>query len=170
MGIAAVAAAATVVSAGASIAGGIAANKAAKKEASALNDQAAVTQVEAQAEAERRAIEIRKFEGKQKLAFLKNGVTLEGSPLLVLDETMREGQKEVDSIMRQGNAQANYARQNAAITRNKGRAALIGGIGNAAGSLINGYGIADQAGLFNSNQPTATFSQRFARDSMVSRQ
>jgi len=149
MGVETALIAAAVVSAGASVAGGISADKASKKEANLLNDQAALAQSEAQAEAKRRANEVRKFHRKQALAFTKNGVTLEGSPLLVLDETLREGQEEVDAIVRQGTAQAKYYRESAAQARNKGRAALIGGIGSAASSAIGAYGIGKSAGMFN---------------------
>src|SRR4051812_45496894 len=93
MGIETALIAAAVVSAGASVAGGISANNSAKREAGLLNDQATLAQDEASAEANRRATEVRQFQRKQKLAFLKNGVTLEGSPLLVLDETIAWAKK-----------------------------------------------------------------------------
>lgn len=170
MGIETALIAATVVSAGASIMGGISARSSANREAKALNEQAALAQNEATAEAQRRATEVRQFQRRQKLAFLKNGVTLEGSPLLILDETLTAGQEEVDAIMRRGTAQAKYYRESAAITKNKGRAALIGGIGGAASSFIGGYGIGKSAGMF-STTPTKTsnYASNFARDTMLSR-
>lgn len=140
--------AATTISAGSSIAGGYAASKAAKKEANMLNDQAATAEEQAQLEARRRAEDVRKFEKRQKLAFLKNGVTLEGSPLLVLEETLRLGQEEVDSIIRAGASQGRLLREKAGITKRQGRAAMIGGIGNAATSVIGTYAIGSQAGLW----------------------
>lgn len=169
MGIETALIAAAVVSAGASVAGGISANNAAKREAGLLNDQAGLAQNEAQAEAQRRANEVRKFQRTQKLAFLKNGVTLEGSPLLVLDDTIREGQQEVDAIVNRGTATARYYRESAAITKNKGRAALIGGIGSAASSMIGAYGVGKTAGMFSTAQPTSNFGSSFARDTMLSR-
>ncbi len=170
MGVETALLAAVVVGAGSSIAGGISADKASKKEANALNDQGALAQSEAEAEARRRATEVRQFQRRQKLAFLKNGVTLEGSPLLVLDETIATGQEEVDAIMRRGTAQAKYYRESAAITRSKGRAALIGGIGGAASTVIGGYGIGQSAGLFGSTTATTSnFGSNFARDTMFSR-
>lgn len=170
MGIETALLAAVVVSAGASIAGGVAADKASKKEANALNDQAGIAENESQAEARRRATEVRQFQRKQKLAFLKNGVTLEGSPLLILDETIASGQEEVDSIVRRGSAQAKFLRENAAQARNKGRAALIGGIGGAASSVIGGYGIGKSAGMFGSTPATTSdWGTNFSRATMASR-
>lgn len=168
MGVEVALATAAIISAGASIAGGISADRSAKREAGALNDQAALAESESLAEAKRRATEVRQFQRRQKLAFLKNGVTLEGSPLLVLDETLASGQEEVDAIMRRGSSQAKLYREHAAITRNRGRAALIGGIGQAAGTTLMAYG----AGVFKGapNPNTATdFSSKFNRAQMFAR-
>lgn len=169
MGVETALIAATVVSATASVASGIAQQSAANREAKALNAMASTAQDEATAEAQRRATDVRQFQRKQKLAFLKNGVTLEGSPLLILDETLQLGQEEVDAIMKRGTAEAKYYRESAAIKKNQGRAALIGGIGGAASSVISGYGIGKAAGMFNTAPAPSDFSSRFARDTMLSR-
>jgi hypothetical protein len=136
------------IGAGASILGGIAANNAAQAEADRLEQQGRIAQQESLEEAQRKADENRKFSKVQKLAFLKNGVTLEGSPLLVLDETLDEGQKEVDAEVRRGNAQATLHNQKAAQTRNEGRAQLLGGFAGAAGTVGSATIQGRQAGLF----------------------
>lgn len=41
---------------------------------------------------------------QQKLAFLKSGVTLEGSPLLLMEETRQKGLQNVEEIMKAGSA------------------------------------------------------------------
>jgi len=138
----------SLLAAGGSVIGGIQANKAAKEEASLQEEQARIASEEAKAEAQRRANEVRKFSRRQSLAFLKSGVTLEGSPLLILDETLREGQKEVKSVVERGDAQANLFNRRAAITRNQGRASLIGGVLGAAGSLSGSAVTGRKAGLF----------------------
>ena len=117
--------------AGASLLQGFTANQAAKQEASLMDQQAQLAQQEASAEADRRATEARKFLAQQKLAYIKNGVRLTGSPLDVLDETISESQKDVNSVVSSGNARANLYSAKAAQTRNAGRSALIGGFGNA---------------------------------------
>lgn len=125
----------TLVSAGASIAGGISANRAANREASALEEQGRIAREEANREAQLHAADVRRFQRTQAVAFTKNGVTLAGSPLLVLDDTVARGQEEVDSIVRSGDAQGRLYNQNASQARSKGRSALLGGIVSAGTSV-----------------------------------
>jgi len=122
----------TVISAAATITQGFQQKGAFDAEANLLEDQGRLQAEESQAEAQRVANNRRKFRKRQKLAFLKNGVTLAGSPLLVLEETIRESQEEVNAIARRGTAQAKLRFQQAAIKRSTGRAAVIGGFGSAA--------------------------------------
>lgn len=137
-----------VVSAVSSIAGGVQKQNAARKEARALEDQAILSEQEAKAEAEIHATRVRKFAANQKSAFLKNGVTLEGSPLFVLEDTYKYGQDEVNSIVRSGAARATLYRQKAEIARSEGRAALIGGIGSGVSSIASRGMAAQGVGLF----------------------
>lgn len=65
------------------------------------------------------------------MAFLKSGVTLEGSPLLVLEETRREGAEEVAAIRAGGESRAKTLRA-------QGRSALIGGFLSGAGDIAAG--------------------------------
>ena len=136
------------ISAVSSIAGGIAGNKAAKQEATLLDEQGRIAQSEAQAEAQRVANANRKFLKRQKLAFLKNGVTLEGSPLFTLETTLEEGQAEVDAVARRGAAQQRLFSQRASQTRSSGRTSFISGIGGAASAAFNAFGTGRIAGFF----------------------
>lgn len=122
-------------------------NMAAKSEAGLLEDQARVAQAEAAAEAQRRANEVRKFSATKALAFMKNGVSLDGSPLLSIGEDVSEGQKEVNAIAAAGDARANLYNRKAAITKNEGRAAFIGGILGGAGSGASSYSAGKTAGI-----------------------
>ena len=140
---------AMALGAGGQVYSGYQANMSAKREAGLMEDQARVAQAEAQSEAERRANEVRKFSKKQALAFMKSGVSLDGSPLLTIDETVTEGQKEVDAISKAGDAKANLSNQRAAITKNEGRAAFVSGILGAGGSAGSSYMSVKNAGLFN---------------------
>ena len=140
----------TLISATSKIVKGIQENKAAKAEALLIEEQGALQQQEAVTEAQRQATESRKFRKKQKVAFLKNGITLAGSPLLVIEETRRESQEEVNATVRRGNAQASLAFQQAAMTRNSGRAALLGGIFGAAGTVVAGAAVFGASGGFAS--------------------
>lgn len=128
----------TVVSAAGDIVQGFQQKRAADAEADLLEQQGRLQAEEAQAEAQRVADERRKFRKQQKLAFLKNGIVLAGSPLLVLETTRRESQAEVNAIARRGSAQAKLSFANAAQTRTAGRNALLGGFFNAAGTVASG--------------------------------
>lgn len=82
-------------------------------------------------------------ERKQKLAYLASGVTLEGSPLLIMEETRRKGQENVDEIINAGKAEKNAAllegRVTATNAKSAGRQAFVsglsGGLQSAAGAL-----------------------------------
>lgn len=137
-----------IVSAVSSIAGGMSKQESAKKEAYALENQALLASEESRVEAQIHATRVRKFAQNQKGAYLKNGVTLDGSPLLVLDETYKFGQQEVDAIVRSGNARSQLYRDKASIARSEGRAALLGGIGSGVGSLASRGMAGSGSGLF----------------------
>lgn len=144
------------VSAVSSIAGGMQKQASAKKEAQSLENQAVLTQQEAEIEAKIHATQVRKFAANQKSAFLKNGVTLDGSPLLVLDDTYSSGQEEVNAIVRSGSARAQLLREKADQTRSEGRSQLIGGISSAASSGA-AYGFAgSSAGFWGNGMNTGT--------------
>lgn len=72
---------------------------------------------------------------KQKLAYLASGVSLEGSPLLVMEETRRKGQENVDEILAGGAASSAAAgaegRISAQNAKSAGRAALMSGLTSA---------------------------------------
>jgi hypothetical protein len=55
-------------------------------------------------------------------------VTLEGSPLLVLEETRRLGQEEVDAIQKRGQAQRDLQMLKNNMLRRSGRNSMFGSI------------------------------------------
>ncbi len=127
----------TAISAGSKILQGVQQNRAAKAEAELLEEQGRIESQEAQREAQRVADDRRKFRKKQTLAFLKNGVTLAGSPLLVIEETIQKSQEEVNAIVKQGRARTLLRFQQAALQRAQGRAALLGGFLGAGTSIAS---------------------------------
>jgi len=129
----AAAATAAVVSAGASIYGGIQARKQAKKEAALINE-------DAQHQANQHAKDVEKFRKRQKVAFLSSGVSLEGSPLLVLEETRKEGEEEVARIRRGGQIRSDIRQQ-------QGRDAFVSGVLGGISSLAGGVSKAGKVGL-----------------------
>lgn len=74
-------------------------------------------------------------ERRQKLAYLASGVTLEGSPLLVMEETRRKGSENVDEILRSGAAGASAERLEGRIQaeqyKSSGRQSFISGVTGA---------------------------------------
>ncbi len=141
--------AATAFSAVSSIAGGISAQSAANQQAKLQEQQGGIDLAEAKVNATNEAYNQNETLGKQRLAFLANGVSLEGSPTLVQDAAKKYGQQQVDSILNQGAAKYNLAQENAAITKNQGRAALIAGFGQAVGSTAQGVGSMYKAGVLD---------------------
>jgi len=119
--------------------GGLSAERAATTEAGLQFDQARLAQSEAAAEARRIANQNRKFLKRQKLAFIKSGVTLEGSPLFILEQTLEEGQAEVDAEIRAGAARARLFTARSEQTSRGGRASLLGPLLEGAASIFNSF-------------------------------
>ncbi len=117
---------------GSYIFGGFAADRAASSEARALKREAALARREALEEADRLEKEHQKFLAYQSVMFLKGGVTLEGSPLLVLEETRQEKDKQVRAQRNRAEALYGLGRGRAARVKAGGRASLIGGFLDAA--------------------------------------
>lgn len=136
-----------------SIAGGISAQSAANQEAKLQEAQGGIALAESKVNAQNEAYNQTQAVGKQRLAFLANGVSLEGSPAEVLAESTRYGQTQVDAILKQGSAQYTLAQQQAAITKNQGRAALIAGIASGVGTAATGASTLYKAGAFDPAKP-----------------
>ncbi len=122
-----------------SIFGGLSGQRAAGTEAGLQLEQAQLAQSEAAAEAQRIANQNRKFLRRQKLAFIKSGVTLEGSPLFVLETTLEEGQAEVDAEIRRGKARARLFTARAQQTIGAGRSSLLGTLFEGTSSVFNAF-------------------------------
>lgn len=82
---------------------------------------AGILEEETRAAAAQKTRDLKKLEGSQRLAFAKSGVTLEGSPLMVLEETRQQGTAEIRDLLMTGYRKA-------AGIRTAGRQAFIGGI------------------------------------------
>lgn len=97
-----------------------------REESRAVQLQGAIAREEAEEEAERQELENIRFQEQQRVTFLKSGVSLAGSPLLVLAETEEIGAKEVAAVRRRGAAQFGLASARARALRKRGKARLIG--------------------------------------------
>lgn len=126
----------------ASVAQGVSAQKAATSEA-----EASVERTEAQAR--QRVRDTMELEKEQQLRFLKSGVSLEGSPLLVLAETRDIGAEDTQNILEAGRQERNQI-------MSQGRGALFSGLTQAAGTAAKGFtgGFEDMAGQSVTKSPT----------------
>lgn len=100
--------------------------------AQAAESRSNLLRLEAEADAVRYAEEARRFRGTQSLAYLKSGVTLEGSPLDVLDEDARIASENLSAIRARGAARAQDELYRASELRGRGRSALLSGVSSAA--------------------------------------
>ncbi len=143
------------IAAAGSIYGGIEANKSANREASLQQQQGEIALEEAKINAGNEAFNQTHAVQNQRLAFLANGVSLEGSPSMVLESSKAYGQSQVDSILRQGQARKNLAYSEADITRNKGRTAMIGSYFQAGAQVMGSTAQAYNSGMFDPAKKTS---------------
>jgi hypothetical protein len=139
-----------------SIAGGIGGISAANQEAQLQKQQGNIALQESQVNANNEAFNETQAVEKQRLAFLANGVSLEGSPSMVLAQSKAYGQTQVNAILNQGAAQYNLAQQEAAITQNKGRSALIADVAQGLGTEATGVQKFIKAGGWSGPASTGT--------------
>lgn len=126
------------LSAGFDILAGVFGSDAGEEAYGAAESRARLIRVEAEADAQRYAEQASDFKARQKLAYLKSGVQLSGSPLDVLDETARVSRENLSAIRARGEAQAQDTLSAGVDARMKGRAALIGGVMSAAKTGLTG--------------------------------
>lgn len=110
----------------------------ASKEAAGISEsRARMVRMEAEADATRYAEQARGFAAKQRLAYLKSGVDLDGSPLDVLDHDMLTAQENIAAIRASGRANALDHEFAAGNSRNAGRSALVAAISGGAGKMAS---------------------------------
>lgn len=129
-----------MAAAGGKIAGGVAANKSAQRQADLQEEQARITLEESDRAVEQKTTQRRKFLAEQRMAYLASGVTLSGTPGIVEGDTFKEFQLEIDALRRSGVAQFGFGMKSAAVTRSTGRAQLLSG-------FFSGLGTAATTGL-----------------------
>lgn len=138
-----------LASVGGQIFGGASERSENEAEARDIESQAALARSENLEEARRQRREDRKFLAKQSVMFIKGGVSLEGSPLLILEETKEEEEKQFAAGKRQAEARFGFEFNRAERLREQGRAKLTGGILGGAGSGISMFLQGRSAGMFN---------------------
>lgn len=106
---------------------------------------ATAAQQTAEHEAGEKRKETQRLLGRQRALYGKAGVTLEGSPLLMMEETASEGEIDALMIEREGKLLAGRYQSEAALSRMKGSAAQRAGYYGAGSSLLTGAGSAMSA-------------------------
>ena len=136
------------ITVGASLLGGFGSRRAAKKQRAAIDAQVRIAVAEKQRE-------IEKFSGDQAMAYLATGVTLEGSPLMVLKETREQGARDIEAIKATGGAQGRAVMA-------QGRSGFFQGLTSAA---VQGLGIYNSMGPAKSiSTPTPSYTGGWTGD------
>ena len=128
-------AALTAVTAGFNIMEGIFGMTAADAQAGALRSQLSLMRAESEADIARYAESTQALKAEQSVKFLKSGVTLEGSPLEILDETVRVSGENISAMRAKTTADIMSAKSKISAIRGQGRAAMVGGLSRAAGTV-----------------------------------
>jgi hypothetical protein len=147
---------------------GITQNQAASEQAKLFFEQGATQAIEAEREALRREKLASRFKARQAMLFVKSGVRLEGSPLLLLEETQIEAEKEVEAIRQQGRARQRISFAQGEMAGSEGRARLVGSLfegvssglamSSAIGGGVKGSGAKTTRGVYSSTISGATGS------------
>ncbi len=138
-----------ISSVGGQIFGGLSGRSQGESEAQDIEGQAALERSENLEEARRKRVEDRKFLAKQSVMFVKGGVSLEGSPMLVLEETEFEKEKQFAAGKNQANARFQFGMNKAQRVREQGRAKLTGGLFGGAGSGVSMLMQGQSSGMFD---------------------
>lgn len=125
-------------SAGLDLLGGLFGYFASQEAAQIAESRGRMLLMEAEEDAQRYAEQARGVRAQTKLAFLKNGVALTGSPLDVLDHDARVAEENISAIRARGRAGALDADSQALQVRLAGRSALLSGLTSGAGKLAWG--------------------------------
>ena len=154
----------TGVAGGADILSGIFGMSAADAYASSLRSRADLLKLENEADIARYAEETRGFKAEQAVRFLKSGVTLEGSPLEILDETTRVASENIAAMRSKGEAEARALRAQGREAKSAARVSFIRGIAGAAERTVR---IGDKAGWWDkkTTSPASTTDLGFGSGS-----
>lgn len=104
---------------------------AARAEADALKRQSSLAYEQSLLEAAQKERQVTSFREQQALKFASSGMTLEGSPLAVLEETRALGQQEADAIRRRGDEVSRLYEQEGLQLLRRGSSAAFGGFAQA---------------------------------------
>ena len=123
-----------------SLMGGASKRRAKRREAARQQRNAAIARDQAAAEILRQTVVSRKVQGSMRAAYGAAGVTVEGSPLDVLEESAANAELDRLTIKYRGELRAIGYEEGAAESRREGSDAFTGGLISAAGSMFSAFG------------------------------
>lgn len=103
------------------------------------NEQSALDKADADRAAQAELDDAEKTRKLQKMLYLKSGVDLTGSPLLVMEETRKKGEENAQNIRDSQAARSNLAIQSAAANKPISRASLIGTAADVTKGVAGSY-------------------------------
>lgn len=128
-------------SAALSLIDGLFGSLASKEAAGIASSRGRMLRDEAEADAARYAEQARGLRAQQAVNYRKSGVTLSGSPLAILDETIRVANENISAIRAGGQAKQLDYETMAGEFRNQGRSRLLSGLSSATDKIMWGaYG------------------------------
>lgn len=117
------------------------------QQAAAAHTQAKLSKLQAEAEDERAASEAgairrkaRELFSTQRAAYAASGVRLEGTPLLVMADTIRESERDILNIYKQADARKLAFLTQADVFETAGKAARTASYWNAGSTLLTSIG------------------------------
>lgn len=109
--------------------------------------QATAAELQASAEAKRQQRATKAEQARQRVLLAKSGITTEGTPLMLLEQSAANAEMDRQMILREGNIQADQFRSQATMDRMRAKAAKRAGTMGAASSLLSGGGQVANIGL-----------------------
>lgn len=134
---------------------GRAGRKAAERNAQIAERNATITRQQANADALAQQKEARKKLGAIRAGYGASGLTMEGSPLDILEESASNAELDRRTILYKGELRALGYEDEAALERMRGKQSETSGYLRAGTALLKGGAAVAGSGLFESSTPTA---------------
>jgi hypothetical protein len=113
----------------------------AQAEAKYYKQEAKAKQISGDFEAEKQRERDRRYTASQRAAFGASGVTMSGTPMDVIGQTLEEQEKDILALRYGTQLGINESRAKSAIARKQVASRLIGGFTNAAGGYMGSKGL-----------------------------
>lgn len=118
-------------------------------EANALRQQGDIVYQDYMTQANQVQLEAYHYHENQIMQYTMSGVSIQGTPMQVLDYTVQQSQLEINSIKQRAENERDLAYQKAAKTQFGGAAKAIIGLGTTALNIAGAYNTAKAGGIFD---------------------